>query len=88
MTEDNNLKMIGNHGLYLHENTVLSFQVGTDPVQSILPDDPGFNFDPALFLDQSHWQTINGYNIASRGYNDLKCQEVANDIKQNPFCQD
>lgn len=83
MSEDNDLKMIGNHGVYLHDNTVLSFQIGADSIQSVLPDDPGFSFDPALFLDQTHWQTINGYNIASRGYNDMKCQEVANDIKQN-----
>lgn len=74
------IKMIGDYGCYIDEGNTISFQMGERPASVI--DDPGFTIDYSGLPDMQ-WQSINGYQVCSRGYNNMKCEEVAFDIKQN-----
>jgi len=75
----NKLQMVGNHGCYLDSNNVISFQIGSDPLN--LAADPAFMLDPRL--PDHNWQSIKGYQVCSRGFNNMKCEEIATDIRQN-----
>lgn len=77
------MDMYGNFGVYINEGTSYSFQVGSQASMPAL--DPDFQLPSSLLnlTEQPHWMSINGYHILSRGWNDLKCLEVASDIKKN-----
>lgn len=75
------IKMVGDFGCYIDESNVISFQMGDNPMSAM--DDPGFSNTDYSGLPDLQWQSINGYQVCSRGYNNMKCEEVASDIKQN-----
>lgn len=77
------LKMVGNYGCYLHENNVISFQIGDKPISSALPPDPLFPTTIDYLQSDTRWLSIQGFQICSRGYNNRKCEEIAQDIKKN-----
>lgn len=79
----NDLKMVGNYGYYLDDNNVISFQLGDGPRNSILDPDPGFPVYSNSNLPDMQWQSIQGFQVCSRGFNNLKCEEIASDIKKN-----
>lgn len=75
------LEMLGNYGCYVDTGSTISFQLGTNPTAGL--KDPGFvNSNTVLFADYS-WQSIGGFNVCSRGANNMKCEEVESDIKKN-----
>ena len=75
------LEMLGSFGLYSNEGVTLAFQMGTEQIPSMRPlvtdvDDP-------LWSERTRWMSVNGFQLACRGWNDRKCEEIANDIKKN-----
>ncbi|MDR3119657.1 MAG: hypothetical protein LBU44_09655 [Mediterranea sp.] len=76
------LKMIGNYGCYIDDNNVISFQLGNGSIQAIM-NEPGFKVDYYNDLPDMQWQSVNGYQVCGRGYNNMKCEEVTSDIKKN-----
>ena len=75
------VKMLGDYGCYIDESNVISFQVGDNP--RIGMEDPGFSVEDYNSFPDLQWQTINGYQVCSRGHNNMKCEEVAADLKKN-----
>lgn len=79
MTE---VSYMGNYGLSINEDTVLSFQLGDRPLNSSVLDDPGFERSAmATFAPQ--WLNVEGYNVLARGENNLQCEEQGYTIKKN-----
>ena len=78
-----NLKMIGNYGCYLDDDNVISFQIGDKPISSMLDPDPMFPVLNDSSFPDMQWQSIQGFQVCSRGFNNLKCEEIASDIKKN-----
>lgn len=78
-----NLKMIGNYGCYLDDDNVISFQIGDKPISSVLEPDPMFPVLNDSDFPDMQWQSIQGFQVCSRGFNNLKCEEIASDIKKN-----
>lgn len=78
-----NLKMIGNYGCYLDDDNVISFQIGDKPISSVLDPDPMFPVLNDSDFPDMQWQSIQGFQVCSRGFNNLKCEEIASDIKKN-----
>ena len=76
------LKIIGNLGTYIDDGNVISFQFGRDPMSSVLEPDALFP-EVEGTLPGYRWQTIQGFQVCSRGYNDRKCEEITEDIKKN-----
>ena len=76
------LEMHGNLGHYIDDNNVISFQMGDDVALSSRTADPLFNNSSVVGPDLV-WHTIQGFNVASRGRNNMKCEEVSSDIKNN-----
>ena len=73
--------MLGDYGCYIDESNVISFQVGDNP--RIGMEDPDFSVEDYNSFPDLQWQTINGYQVCSRGHNNMKCEEVAADLKKN-----
>lgn len=80
---DKNIQTIGNMGLCIKDGEVISFQMGDTPSMSVLGVDQGFPVPTADTPGRINWRNILGYKVASRGYNNLKCEEVTRDIKKN-----
>lgn len=78
-----NLKMVGNYGCYLDDDNVISFQIGDTPLSSVLDPDPMFPVLNDSNFPDMQWQSIQGFQVCSRGFNNLKCEEIASDIKKN-----
>ena len=78
-----NLKMVGNYGCYLDDDNVISFQIGDTPLSSVLDPDPMFPVLNDSNFPDIQWQSIQGFQVCSRGFNNLKCEEIASDIKKN-----
>lgn len=77
-------EMVGKVGYFTDEGTTLSFQMGADPISSMLhPADPNFVVDESSFSERTRWMSVGGYQLACRGWNDRQCEEVAKDIKKN-----
>ena len=70
-------------GVYVNDGSVISFQLGEGNMQDALQRNRTISVNPVALEGQVRWLTVKGYNIASRGWNNLKCQEVASDIKHN-----
>ena len=79
----NDLKMIGNYGYYLDEDNVISFEIGSSLRSSLLEPDPAFPLYVDAGISEPQWQSIQGFQVCSRGYNNMKCEEIASDIKKN-----
>lgn len=77
------LKMVGNYGCYLDEENVISFQIGNDPMPSVLEPDPLFPSSSYPRFSEIQWQSIQGYQVCSRGLNNQKCEEITSDITRN-----
>ena len=67
----NDLKMIGNYGCYLDEDNVISFQIGDTPRASLLGPDPAFPLHADAGISEPRWQSIQGFQVCSRGYNNM-----------------
>ncbi|AVM52350.1 hypothetical protein JN06_02334 [Bacteroides zoogleoformans] len=78
-----NIQMLGNFGCYLDDDNVISFQVGDGPRASLLATDPLFHEFFGADSQDVQWQSIRGFQVCSRGYNNRKCEEIASDIKKN-----
>ena len=50
---------------------------------SVLEPDPMFPPLSGGSLPDTQWQSIQGFQVCSRGFNNMKCEEVASDIKKN-----
>lgn len=76
------IQMVGNVGVYVNDDNIISFQMGNNPMDYMPTNDP-------LFTNKAHpfgridWLSINGYNVASRGDNNTKCDEIESDIINN-----
>lgn len=79
----NDLKMLGNYGCYIDDSNVISFQLGNGPISSVLQPDPAFPVFKDGYYPDMQWQSIQGFQVCSRGFNNRKCEEVASDIKKN-----
>lgn len=77
------IQILGNMGLHINDGEVISFQLGDTPSMSVLGVDQGFPVPTTDMADRINWRSILGYKVASRGYNNLKCEEVTKDIKHN-----
>jgi hypothetical protein len=76
------IKIVGNVGTYIEDGNVISFQMGDRPMSSVLDPDPLFpSFEGGM--PDYRWQTVQGFQVVTRGYNDRKCEEIASDIKKN-----
>ena len=75
------VEMLGNYGYYAENGNVISFQLGTNPTEGL--KDPGFVNSNTILPVDYNWQSIGGFNVCSRGANNMKCEEVENDIKKN-----
>lgn len=73
--------MLGNYGCYADSGNVISFQFGSNPAAGL--KDPNFDNSNSSLLSDQNWQSIGGFNVCSRGANNMKCEEVENDIKKN-----
>ena len=76
------IKIVGNVGTYIEDGNVISFQMGDKPMSSVLDPDPLFPAYDGTMPDY-RWQTVQGFQVVTRGYNDRKCEEIASDIKKN-----
>lgn len=74
------IQMIGNVGTYRDENNLFTFQIGSDPLSAIDPDDP---FIQRKQMGFAQWLRVNDYNVMSRGCNNTQCEEIEQDIKHN-----
>lgn len=74
-----NIEMIGNVGNYMDEHNVFSFQYGS----GFVPADRFFTNTVPGLMGQQHWLSVQGYNVAMRGWNNLQCEELESDIKKN-----
>lgn len=83
MSQQSNIEMQGCLGVYVNDSSVISFQLGEGSMQDALQRNRTVSVNPVALEGQVRWLTVKGYNIASRGWNNLKCQEVASDIKHN-----
>lgn len=81
----NDMQLIGNVGTYVDDKNSFTFQVGSTPSARLGDeDDPGFDNrlgGRGAFAMQ--WLNVSGYNVYARGDNNLKCEELENDIKKN-----
>ena len=77
------IQMVGNFGVFSKEGTTISFQMGSNPTTSSHLIDPDFTNEDSYFSEHPRWMSVRGYQIACRGWNDRKCEEVARDIKKN-----
>ena len=77
------LKRLEIYGCYLHENNEIPLQLGDKPISSALPPDPLFPTTIDYLQSDTRWLSIQGFQICSRGYNNRKCEEIAQDIKKN-----
>lgn len=76
------LEMTGNIGCYIDDDSVISFQMGDNIQSSARSSDLLFN-NPASVGPDLIWHSIKGFNVASRGRNNMKCEEITADIKNN-----
>ena len=83
MSQQSNIEIQGCLGVYVNDGSVISFQLGEGNMQDALQRNRTISVNPVALEGQVRWLTVKGYNIASRGWNNLKCQEVASDIKHN-----
>ena len=74
------LEMTGNIGCYIDDDSVISFQMGDNIQSSARSSDLLFN-NPASVGPDLIWHSIKGFNVASRGRNNMKCEEITADIK-------
>lgn len=78
------LQTFGNMGIYLEDNNVISFQVGTDPTMRIGVDPHDsviYGNRPELLIPR--WLSVDGYNVLARGKDNRKCEQIEKDIKNN-----
>lgn len=83
MSQQSNIEIQGCLGVYVNDSSVISFQLGEGSMQDALQRNRTVSVNPVVLEGQVRWLTVKEYNIASRGWNNLKCQEVASDIKHN-----
>lgn len=76
------IEMQGPTGLYLTDNNVISF--------SLAGQDAGSAMTPSVetiqrqeWIQRPIWTTVNGFNIANRGRNNLQAEEIRSDIRSN-----
>lgn len=77
------LKMAGDYGCYVDENSVISFQIGERPSASAPAIDPTLTEAAGLAAGEERWLGVRGFQVYCRGANNLKCEEIARDIKRN-----
>lgn len=77
------LKMVGNYGCYLDDDNIISFQVGEGPIGSLLEPDHLFSVQADASFPDIQFQNIQGFQVCSRGSNNMKCEEITSDIKRN-----
>lgn len=77
----NDFSIMGNMGCYIEDGNIISFQMGDEPsfgMEETRRFAPIYNSIPEL-----QWLCVDGFNIASRGANNMKCEEIEHDIKKN-----
>lgn len=77
------IELQGCLGLYINDSEVISFQLGDGDLLDAIQRNRSIYMDPVATEGLVRWMSVKGYNIAARGWNNLKCEEVASDIKHN-----
>ena len=77
----NDFNMVGNFGCYVDDNNVISFQVGGARNGFSFDIDPEFN--KTISGSILSWHNISGFNVASRGANNLQVEEITSDFNNN-----
>lgn len=81
LTDDSEIKLMGNMGCYLDENNIISFQTG---MSLSVADTPDFDPDNIVWRQPDvQWLNVCGYNVCARGANNRLCEEIEQDIKRN-----
>ena len=81
LTDDSEIKLMGNMGCYLDENNIISFQTGMSLSVADIPD---FAPDNIVWRQPDvQWLNVCGYNVCARGANNRLCEEIEQDIKRN-----
>jgi hypothetical protein len=74
------MQLMGNFGCYVDDGNVLSFQMGDHPQPMDLNTSPHLG---SLGIAGLSWLNLKGYNIATRGANNLEVEEIESDFKKN-----
>ncbi|NCB26995.1 MAG: hypothetical protein EOM62_16280, partial [Bacteroidia bacterium] len=79
------IQMMGNVGYCIDDGNVISFQVGSNPMASVLDmdQDPEYKNLPANGINGLRWLTVDGYQVAARGRNNRLVEEIEHDFKKN-----
>lgn len=80
---DYDYQMIGNMGVHINESNVIAFQMGTNQANAMT--DPGFGYNgrQSMIGTPQRWLSVNGYQVAARGENNLMVEEIEHDISGN-----
>lgn len=76
MSQQSNIEIQGCLGVYVNDSSVISFQLGEGSMQDALQRNRTVSVNPVVLEGQVRWLTVKEYNIASRGWNNLKCQQA------------
>lgn len=76
------IELQGCLGLYVNDSEVISFQLGDGSPMDALQRNRS-TLTPVVTEGTVRWMTVKGYNLAARGWDNMKCEEVASDIKHN-----
>ncbi|MDR2917626.1 MAG: hypothetical protein LBV74_22775 [Tannerella sp.] len=77
----NDMQTVGNFGCYVDDNNVISFQVGGARNSFNFDIDPEFN--NTISAGILPWLNISGFNVASRGANNLQVETITSDFNNN-----
>jgi len=77
----NDFSLMGNMGCYIEDGNIISFQMGDAP--SFAMEEHGSFSMSYSSIPDLQWQCVDGFNIASRGAHNMKCEEIEHDIKNN-----
>lgn len=79
------IQMMGNVGYCIDDGNIISFQVGSNPMASVLDmdQDPEYKNLPANGIGGLRWLTVDGYHVAARGRNNRLVEEIEHDFKKN-----
>lgn len=79
-----NVQIFGNVGCYVDERNIISFQMGemvNFSANNTL--ESGYSADNIYASDIQNFLSIKGFNVAFRGVDNMKCEQVERDLKKN-----
>ncbi len=79
--ETDRIDMLGPAGLYINDNSVISFSYG-QTLDTMAPPSVE-SIRQQQWVQRPIWTTVNGFNIANRGPNNLQAEEIRTDLRSN-----